>query len=46
MLLSIVTEAVPFCQLLVHRNATFLEEPTEISQSALGYWLSGCAQWQ
>ena len=40
-----VTEAVPFCELLIHKNVTFLKNPQKF-QSALGYWLPGKAQWQ
>ena len=35
-----VTEAVPYCQLLIHRNVTFLRNLHKF-QSTLGYGLSG-----
>jgi len=35
-----VTEAVPFCELLIHRNVIFLKSLQKF-QSALGYWLPG-----
>ena len=36
------TEAVPFCQLLIHRNVTFLKNLQKFhSQHELGYWLPG-----